>query len=259
MKLLKLVGHLFIIILLTVLTQIGGLIWIIALVLSYRLQWRIRYSFPTIYLLFNLILIPFVAPYFGRVQLPVFNTMLKPQNYFYTLTFRNYVTPELKRSLNDAAKDLAPLGIQIKYLDANFPFVNGFPLLPHLSHNDGKKVDIAFQYKVTDGKPTNKKPSLLGYGHYTHLRNPMNNYCKSMGFWQYDITKYLNLKIREHLIFDRKQTKTLIQGLLHNAGNAKLFIEPHLKKELGLQNYAQIRFHGCQAVRHDDHIHLEIK
>jgi hypothetical protein len=23
-------------------------------------------------------------------------------------------------------------------LDANFPFVNGFPLLPHLSHADGK-------------------------------------------------------------------------------------------------------------------------
>jgi len=31
-------------------------------------------------------------------------------------------------------------------LDANFPFFDGFPILPHLSHNDGNKIDIAFYY-----------------------------------------------------------------------------------------------------------------
>ncbi|MFT5619364.1 MAG: hypothetical protein ACI85I_002607, partial [Arenicella sp.] len=38
----------------------------------------------------------------------------------------------------------------------------------------------------------------------------------------------------------------------------KVFIEPHLKTRLGLENYSKIRFHGCQAVRHDDHIHVQL-
>ncbi|WP_299364722.1 hypothetical protein [Winogradskyella sp.] len=258
MKLIKLVGHVFIIILLTALTQVGGLIWMVALVLSYLLEWKKRYSFPIIYLIFNLILIPVIAPYFGRVQLPVLNSAIRPQNYFYALAFRNYVTPELKSSLNNTAAELANLGIQISYLDANFPFIDGFPLLPHLSHNDGRKVDIAFQYKTANGKSTNKKPSLLGYGNYVNTENPTNHYCKSRGFWQYDITKYLNLNIRNSLEFDRENTKALIQGILYQTNNEKLFIEPYLKEQLGLQSYSEIRFHGCQAVRHDDHIHLQI-
>jgi len=257
MKLLKLIGHLFIIALLTVLTQIGGLIWSIALILHHRLKWKKRYSFPVMYLIFNLILVPLIAPYFGRVQLPVFNSIIKPQNYFYALAFRNYTTPELKKSLNMAAIDLAHLGIHIDYLDANFPFIDGFPLLPHLSHNDGKKVDIAFQYKTIEGKPTNKKPSLLGY--YVKSKNPTNAYCKSKGAWHYDITKYLNLNINNDLVFDKENTKALIQGILYRTTREKVFIEPYLKKELGLNNYSEIRFHGCQAVRHDDHIHLEIR
>ncbi len=36
-------------------------------------------------------------------------------------------------------------------------------------------------------------------------------------------------------------------------------IEPYLKKSLGLGTESKIRFQGCQAVRHDDHIHLELK
>ena len=38
----------------------------------------------------------------------------------------------------------------------------------------------------------------------------------------------------------------------------KVFIEPHLKTRLNLTSN-KIRFHGCQAVRHDDHIHLQVK
>ena len=45
---------------------------------------------------------------------------------------RNYVRPELNDLLEQVAKDLSKTRIQIHYLDANFPFVNNFPLLPHL-------------------------------------------------------------------------------------------------------------------------------
>jgi hypothetical protein len=37
------------------------------------------------------------------------------------------------------------------YLDGNFPFLNGFPLLPHLSHSDGRKLDIAYFDRGPDG------------------------------------------------------------------------------------------------------------
>jgi hypothetical protein len=35
----------------------------------------------------------------------------------------------------------------------------------------------------------------------------------------------------------------------------KIFIEPHLKQRFA-PSEAKIRFQGCRAARHDDHIHL---
>jgi hypothetical protein len=32
-----------------------------------------------------------------------------------------------------------------------------------------------------------------------------------------------------------------------------------LKARWNLTQYDKIRFHGCQAVRHDDHIHTQVK
>ena len=45
--------------------------------------------------------------------------------------------------------------------------------------------------------------------------------------------------------------------MLKNSNTHKIFIEPHLKQRLGIKNQ-KVRFHGCGAVRHDDHIHLQI-
>lgn len=114
--------------------------------------------------MFNLIIIPPIAKSLGRIKLPVFST-IKPRNILYPLLFRNYVTPELYIILKTASKSLEKENIKITYLDANFPFYNGFPLLPHRSHNDGKKIDLSFIYKNANNSPTNKKPTLSGYGH----------------------------------------------------------------------------------------------
>ena len=148
--------------------------------------------------------------------------------------------------------------IQITYLDANFPFYNGFPLLPHLSHNDGKKIDISFQY-LNENKSTNKKPSISGYGAYVKAQSYYSNTCNALNYWQYDLPKYLTFGTINDLKLDKKRTTILIKELLLNPSSQNVFIEPYLKRELGLSNYAKIRFHGCKAVRHDDHIHLEIK
>lgn len=259
MRVITLFGHILLIILLTTITQLGGLIWLLTLLLSKPINKKKRFIFPILYLVFNLIIIPITAPLFGRVPLPVFNNLIKPKNLIYPLLFRNYVSADLKFSLQKSSIDLAHVGIRVTYLDANFPFLDGFPLLPHLSHNDGKKVDISFQYKTKEGVTTNSKPSLSGYGIYTSPENKTSNYCKQQGYWQYDLTKYLGISTNRNLVFDKENTKTLIQSLLYRAEKAKVFIEPYLKKELGLSNYSNIRFHGCQAVRHDDHIHLQIK
>ncbi|MEN8886467.1 MAG: DUF1731 domain-containing protein [Winogradskyella sp.] len=137
MKLLKLIGHVSIITLLTLVTQVGGLIWIVTLLISHKLKKKKRLVFPLLYLVFNLIIVPPIASYFGREQLPVLNQNLKPINWFYPLAFRNYVLPKLKQGLIKTSENLASSNISITYLDANFPFIEGYPLLPHLSHNDG--------------------------------------------------------------------------------------------------------------------------
>lgn len=53
---------------------------------------------------------------------------------------RHYVRPELKKTAKETALRMNEKfpGTTVRYLDANFPFLNNFPLLPHLSHHDGK-------------------------------------------------------------------------------------------------------------------------
>ncbi|MEW4925097.1 hypothetical protein [Algibacter sp. 2305UL17-15] len=260
MKFLKAIGHLFLIIFLTILTQVGGVIWILTLMLSKPLKSKKRYSFPLLYLSFNLLIIPPVAKQFGREALPVFNQELKPRNWVYPLLFRNYVNSNLKTELENSAHSLFKSGISITYLDANFPFLDGFPLLPHLSHNDGKKIDISFMYLDEHGTTTTKKPSVSGYGAYVDSnKNRTTTSCLNKGYWQYDFSKYLTFGKNNHLILDRSKTKLLIKCLTSNPSTQKLFIEPYLKESMGLSNESKIRFHGCQAVRHDDHAHLQIK
>ncbi len=245
---------------LTILTQVGGLIWLLSIFISIKLKKKILFVFPVIYLIFNLLIFPPIAKQFGRERLPVFSKNLKPRNWMYPLLFRNYVSPELKGILENSADELKYSNIQITYLDANFPFMDGFPLLPHLSHNDGKKVDISFMYLDKERKPTDKKPSVSGYGFYSNRENNYNSkICKEKGYWQYDFPKYLTFGTINDLKLNAKGTKLLIQKLLSHSKTQKIFIEPHLKQSLGFNNQNKIRFHGCQAVRHDDHIHLQIK
>ena len=83
--------------------------------------------------------------------------------------------------------------------------------------------------------------------------------CKSKGAFQYDYTKYLTLgRINDNLKFSKNSTRQLIIALLKNKNLGKLFIEPNLKTRLNLTDN-RIRNHGCRAVRHDDHIHIQLR
>jgi len=219
--------------------------------------------FALLYVVTNLLIVPLLAPVFGREKIKQSEAVVA-HSFMTNLMNRNYVRPELNKSLQriGAALQQKYPGVQLVYLDANFPFINRFPLLPHLSHNDGKKIDIALLYTDANEKLTNKKPSISGYGVYEGPKKGEYNQTKSClnhGNWQYDFTKYATFgTLYPNLTFAEKATKDLILEIVKQASTGKLFIEPHLKTRLKLKN-KRIRFHGCRAVRHDDHIHFQIK
>ena len=142
-----------------------------------------------------------------------------------------------------------------------FLFGMGFPLLPHLSHNDGKKLDLALIYENKKGEIIPIKKSRTGYGVYVSPRLSeidQTQKCKQAGYGHYDYSKYFSLgAVNRAPVFSEKGTKILMEALLENSEIQKIFIEPHLKSRLSLTD-RRIRFHGCRAVRHDDHIHLQI-
>ena len=153
-------------------------------------------------------------------------------------------------------------GTTTNYLDANFPFFNGFPLMPHLSHNDGKKLDIAFYY-TSSNEQTNEAPSFIGYGVYDEPKPGESDYpstCEQRGYWQYGLLSSVVPQWNtDKFEVDVERTRELIKLLSEDNLTSKIFIEPHLKERWKLNGYNNIRFHGCQAVRHDDHIHTQIK
>src|SRR5690606_839490 len=108
----------------------------------------------------------------------------------------------------------------------------------------------------------NKKPSFSGYGIFEEPDSKEFNqaeYCKSHGYWQYGFTKYVSFgKINKSITFSEEANRVLILKICEQKEVGKVFIEPHLKVRMSLNN-EKIRFHGCQAVRHDDHIHFQLK
>ncbi len=261
----KIIYRTLIFVLLTLITQIGGVIYLISLIVSKKWNPKIKFStaiiFISLYTFFTFLIVPFVAPIFGRERVR-HSKKIKPTNYMTVLLNRNYVNPKLNNLLSKTEDELKGTDIEIHYLDANFPFINKFPLLPHLSHNDGNKIDLSLIYETQEGIITNKQKSVSGYGQFEEPKPMEYNQikkCLKSGNFQYNYPKYLTFgKINEELKFSKKGTKKLIQSILNNKDLGKLFIEPHLKNRMKLKD-SRIRYHGCRAVRHDDHIHIQLK
>ena len=261
----KIILHIILFIILTAVTQIGGIVYLFSrlLIIKWKRSFRFKsaFTFLSLYLISTLIIIPFIAPVFVREKIK--NTdFINPTNYTTVILNRNYVKPEINHLLQQVEKKLKGTGIEIHYLDANFPFIDKFPLLPHLSHSDGKKLDLSLIYETKKGEISTKQKSISGYGVF---ENPKANeidqidICLNKGYFQYDYPKYVTFgSINKELVFSEKGTKKLIQSILLQKQLGKIFIEPHLKKRLNLNN-DKVRYHGCKAVRHDDHIHIQLK
>ena len=263
---------------LTILTQVGGFIYLLYQPLSSRIKQKVQKkskqrltrlaTFSALYLLISWTIVPLVAKQFGRVQLPIFATTdapIQPRHYFFTLANRNYVKPKLKSTIIKTAKALNKKypNAKILYLDGCFPFLDGMPLMPHLSHSDGRKLDITFVYKNKETeKYTNKTPTWVGYGGSempSSKEEDRAEVCKKQGYFQYSFLKALTPTIgKSNLEFDNEANRWLVRYLSKQSSIGKIFIEPHLKTRFRLNNVNKIRFHGCQAVRHDDHIHIQL-
>ena len=266
-------------IILTILTQVGGLVWLAGFGIvrmgffkksSHKLQ-RIGFQVGW-YLVFTLLIIPCFARLFGRVPMPLgFNGPLQPRTLLTVLCNRHYVRPQLRTIVSEHAYRLAEVhdGLHINYLDANFPFSlklpfgsfrKGFPLLPHLSHNDGRKLDIAFVYRdAATGELSDKTPSAIGYG---ISEEPLpGEYdrpkaCRGSASYSFIHDHWPQGAKADHR-FDPVITRQLISGFARDQRIEKILLEPHLTQRLSLDQ-GRVKPVQCGSVRHDDHVHIQI-
>lgn len=275
MKIFKIIGQLILFILLTVFTQVGGVVYLLNLFLVKKIKPSIQnkylksatpiFLFFTLYLITSFFIVTPIASAFGKVRLPMFEQHnLKPANIMTCLMNRNFVRKELKTALEKACNELQLKypGTTIYYLDGTFPLFSKFPLFPHFSHRDGRKLDLTFFYKSkSTGQAINTTPSWWGYGVCEGPQigeTNMPETCAQKGHWQYSIIENITPQGRKRdLIFDAERTKYFIELLDKQTEIKRMFIEPHLKERMQLK-CNKIVFHGCHAVRHDDHLHIEM-
>ena len=262
--------------LLTVLTQVGGLAYLLSRLTYKWIDTPARSklakglykvgSFLLLYSLTSFVMVPLIARPLGRVPLPFTRkNHLQPLNIATCFLNRNYVRPQMKAvafAVSNEMNDRFP-GTTLNYLDASFPFFDKFPLFPHLSHNVGKKLDFSFCYRAAKtGEPTNGCPSFIGYGICEGPRPGETNttqLCSQEGYWQYGLlAKVMPQRSKKNFSFDSVKTAILVNLFADQPQIGKIFIEPHLKTRLHLTS-TKIRFQGCQAVRHDDHIHIQLR
>ena len=263
-KIFRVIFHLILSLFLTVLTQIGGIIYLISIIAFRRFSLLKKcLSGFTFYFISVFLIVPPLAKVGNREPLP-YNGKVAPYTFISCILNRHYMSANTKKTLESVAEKFSRLhpGGRILYLDANFPFFDGFPLLPHLSHSDGKKLDLAFYY-LKNNQPVDQSASFLGYGFYENPEPGEINYaeiCQKKGFWQYGIIgKLIPKRNQQAYTVDAEKTRQLIMLLNNEKLTDKIFIEPHLQKRWKLNSLTKIRFHGCHAVRHDDHIHWQTR
>lgn len=253
---------------LTALTQIGGVAYLVGRWLARRGGVTRHFARLAIFLLLYAsagIAATFAAPFFGRVPLSCFgDDSLQIQSPFYCALNRNFVTLGAKRAAEalSAAVALEFPGTVTLVLDANFPFLDGFPLLPHLSHDDGRKLDIAFYYREQEGRPVNGAArSPVGYFAFEEPAPTASLPCAERDDL---LTLRWNMRFLQGVfpawMLDEARTGSALRWLALEGpefGVERIFIEPHLAERLGV-SHQNVRFQGCRAARHDDHIHFQV-
>jgi hypothetical protein len=190
MKILNILGIILLFAILTILSQVGGIILLLWLLLYQFFKKRLKNTwvrrgvhvvgFVVFYLFFMFIIIPPLARIQDRVPLPMSKSgALVPVTYWTAIFGRNYIKSEGRDKLETIAEAFVKKHpeLKVKYMDCNYPFRfigsdeihknTGFPILeglfPHFTHL-GDKADIALIYNDEEGNPSNLTPTVIGYG-----------------------------------------------------------------------------------------------
>ncbi len=265
-------------ILLTALTQYGGaLLWLSVPLLDQFFQKMadiggrlpaLIFSFLAflgLYVAFTFLAVPELAAFAGRVPLPCERSsdmFLQPATRWTCFLSRRYVAPELKTKLTAlaTAMDKQFPGHITYYLDSGFPFAK-VPMLPHRTHRKGRQVDLSFAYtvEINSQKLPTEPPSPFGYWAFEQPGPDDEQPCANkQSLWRWNLPGMALFLYEAKL--DEARTKTLIEWLVNDTESPivkRVLLEPHLRTRLGLTS-EKVRFQGCKAARHDDHVHVEI-
>ena len=281
---LRVVLWLTIFIVLTFFTQVGGLIFLLWLLVYFKglkklfpEEWKSVLSvlgFAGFYMIFNLLIIPLIASAFNRVPLPFSKSgNLIPVTYWTCIFNRHYITREGKESLltlSDGFVAQYP-ECKVKYMDCNFPFrfieskngnTSGIPfvegLFPHFSHV-GNKADVALVYHDETNKLVTETPTAIGYGSSV---NPLpGESCmpckcdKKNAFYSF---MFRNLPHDDAIQLDVDKSSKLVRHFLTAPQVRYTLLEQHLRERFRLKRF-HFASHGCKTVRHDDHFHIELR
>jgi hypothetical protein len=253
------------IVVLTVLTQVGGVIYAFAL-------WARRHAalarLPVALVFAALYAVSWwpierIAALTGRASIPCIERGGLSSSAFSCVLHRHYADAELVSIASRLATDVGQRfpGTSTRTLDGNFPFFDGFPLPPHLSHDDGEKLDLAFHYTRDGVYQRGALGSPIGYWKFEFPHDGEPDACAGRDGalrWRMDWFAPLT---RRDLALDAERTRFALRWLASEGaerGIGKIFVEPHLAQRLNVRGVA-IRFQGCQAARHDDHVHIQLR
>ena len=249
---------------LTVFTQVGGVFlwpfWSKVYSLSAKDRWIVRtakrfWSLFFIYFALSMIVLPFVAEKTGRKRLPLYankDLPLGPQSFLFPMLNRTYVQKHAYdtfiRSVKRAAQQEPDM--VVRYLDAGFPFPY-LPLLPHLSHVDGQKIDVAFQFKQGEDY-VDKTRSPIGYWGYA---KETKSRCTNENTWLRWDFDWMQPHL-PNLSLDVRKNRILFKALAKERQVCGILLEPTLHK---LLHAPKLQSNSCSVARHDDHFHVTIK
>lgn len=211
-----------------------------------------------LYALTSLWLVPPLAASFGRVPLPCLSGTLQSRTWLFCAANRHYTTPELRSAAQEIADAVASASpdTHVSFMDGGFPFP-GLPMLPHLSHGDGRKLDLALFYVDERGRRLDVGGSPIGYFGYVAPPDAHAAACRDRWFdLRWDLAPFQRWLMPDEL--DRSRTRRLASAAARHPAIGKVLIEPHLRRTLGVAS-PRIRFQGCAAARHDDHVHVQLR
>lgn len=195
----------------------------------------------------------------GLVSLPCDDsTPLAPIKAYYCREDRHFVRPAVRDRLIAAAGTLAAHypDDRLWFMDASgADGVKPFP--PHFSHGDGRQIDLGLYYLDREGLPMRGFPDTSGHGRLWPAEPPAPGEEIACPGGRKGIAFKPDPPKDRPWRLDEERTKALVEILIADPAVRRVLIEPHLERRFGLWGHPKLRFAGCQAARHDDHIHVD--